>query len=54
MAKTCVEGNRLLRQWIRESGLPLNECGKLLVSQGERDYPMMDSIINNCKSNSVS
>jgi L-2-hydroxyglutarate oxidase LhgO len=30
-ARVCVGGARRLRAWIEERGLPLNECGKVIV-----------------------
>ena len=30
-AKVCVGGARRLREWVRERGLPLNACGKVVV-----------------------
>ncbi|MGD9611223.1 MAG: FAD-dependent oxidoreductase [Desulfovibrionaceae bacterium] len=29
-AKTCLAGNRLMKAYCRERGLPLHECGKVI------------------------
>ncbi|MGQ0794128.1 MAG: L-2-hydroxyglutarate oxidase [Deltaproteobacteria bacterium] len=34
-AKFCAEGNRLMREFCREKGLALIECGKLIVTRDE-------------------
>lgn len=36
-AKFTVEGNRQLKEYCREKGLSLNECGKLVVAQNEEE-----------------
>jgi L-2-hydroxyglutarate oxidase LhgO len=32
-AKTCLAGNRLMRAYCRERGLPLSPCGKVIVTR---------------------
>ena len=34
-AKVCVSGAKLLKEWITERNLPLNQCGKIIVPQRE-------------------
>ena len=41
-AKVCVNGANRLRAWVQKRGLPLNACGKLLVSP----RPELDSQLN--------
>ncbi len=36
-AKVCVEGNRLMKQYCRENGLALRECGKVIVAKNEAE-----------------
>ncbi len=36
-ARFTVDGNRLLKEYCREKGLPLNECGKLVVAMDETE-----------------
>ena len=37
MAKLCIEGNKLLKEFLIENKLPLLNCGKILVSKNEED-----------------
>ncbi len=30
-AKVCVEGSKRLQEWIKDRGLPINQCGKVIV-----------------------
>ena len=30
-ARVCVDGAQRLRSWIEERGLPINQCGKVIV-----------------------
>ena len=32
-ARTCLAGNRLMRAFCKEKGLPLLECGKVIVAR---------------------
>lgn len=38
-AKTCLAGNRRLRAYCRERGLPLQECGKVIVAREDSEIP---------------
>lgn len=38
-AKTCLAGNRRLRAYCRERGLPLEECGKVIVAREDGEIP---------------
>lgn len=38
-AKTCLAGNRLMQAYCRERGLPLNPCGKVIVTRSESEIP---------------
>jgi L-2-hydroxyglutarate oxidase LhgO len=38
-AKTCLAGNRRLRAYCRERGLPLRECGKVIVAREDGEIP---------------
>lgn len=43
-AKFCLEGNYQLRTIIKESQIPLNECGKIVVAQNESDLKRLVSL----------
>jgi len=36
-AKTCLAGNRLMKTYCREHGLPLHECGKVIVTRAQEE-----------------
>lgn len=38
-AKTCLAGNRLMKAYCRERGLPLSACGKVIVTRNETELP---------------
>jgi (S)-2-hydroxyglutarate dehydrogenase len=40
-ARLCVEGNRSLRAYCQEQAIPLNECGKLVVTRSEAELPAL-------------
>jgi L-2-hydroxyglutarate oxidase LhgO len=50
-AKTCLEGNRLLRAWCREQGLPLAVTGKVIVARREEDLAPMEDLRRRAESN---
>ncbi|MBU1248920.1 MAG: FAD-dependent oxidoreductase, partial [Proteobacteria bacterium] len=40
-AKVCLEGNRAMRDYCREHGLPLIEPGKVIVARNEAELPTL-------------
>jgi (S)-2-hydroxyglutarate dehydrogenase len=43
-ARTCLAGNRLMRAYCREKGLPLLETGKVIVARSEAELPTLDEL----------
>jgi L-2-hydroxyglutarate oxidase len=43
-ARFCRDGNRAMRQYIAEHGLPLNDCGKLVVARGPGELDMLRTL----------
>jgi len=43
-AKTCLAGNRLMRAYCQEKGLPLLECGKVIVARDAAELPILDEL----------
>ncbi|HET9596821.1 MAG TPA: L-2-hydroxyglutarate oxidase [Anaeromyxobacteraceae bacterium] len=43
-ARLCLAGNRLLREYCRERGLPLLEAGKVVVARSEAELPVLDEL----------
>jgi (S)-2-hydroxyglutarate dehydrogenase len=50
-AKTCIEGNRLMRAYCREKGLPLLECGKVIVARDASEWPTLDKLFERATAN---
>ncbi len=50
-AATCIEGNRLMRAYCAESGLPLSECGKVIVTTAQEQLPTLDTLFERAKAN---
>lgn len=40
-AKSCLNGNFLMRDYCREKGLPLRETGKVIVARDEGELPVL-------------
>src|SRR5215208_6785989 len=43
-ARTCLAGNKLMRAYCREKGLPLLEAGKVVVARTEEEIPTLDEL----------
>ncbi|HUL61111.1 MAG TPA: FAD-dependent oxidoreductase [Anaeromyxobacteraceae bacterium] len=43
-ARTCLAGNRLMKAYCRERGLPLLEGGKVIVARSEAELPVLDEL----------
>lgn len=43
-ARLTVRGNSLLREFITEAGLPLNQCGKVVVTRSEGEIPALEEL----------
>ncbi len=43
-ARTCLAGNRLMRAYCREKGLPLLEAGKVIVARTEAEIPTLEEL----------
>jgi L-2-hydroxyglutarate oxidase LhgO len=43
-ARSCLAGNRLMRAYCRERGLPLVEAGKVIVARTENELPTLDEL----------
>ncbi len=52
-ARFCRDGNRRLRDYIRERNLPLNTCGKLVVATTDADIPQLDELLRRGAANGV-
>lgn len=52
-ARFTRDGNAALKNYIRERGLPLNECGKLVVAKDESELPALDELLHRGQANGV-
>lgn len=43
-AKSCLNGNRLMRAFCREKGLPLLESGKVIVTRTAEELPVLEEL----------
>lgn len=43
-AKTCAEGNRLMKEFCREKGLTLKETGKVIVARSAAELPALHEL----------
>ncbi|HEY7726787.1 MAG TPA: FAD-dependent oxidoreductase [Anaeromyxobacteraceae bacterium] len=50
-ARSCLDGNRLLRAFCREQGLPLLEGGKVIVAREERELPALEELFRRASAN---
>ena len=53
MARTCVEGRRLLYAYCAEHGVPHRNCGKLIVATNGQESEMLQSIQGRAEANGV-
>jgi L-2-hydroxyglutarate oxidase LhgO len=53
MARTCVEGRRLLYAYCAEHGVPHRNCGKLIVATNDAESAMLKSIKGRAEANGV-
>jgi len=52
-ARFTRDGNRALKAYIKRKGLPLNECGKLVVTKSESELEQLDELFRRAEKNGV-
>jgi (S)-2-hydroxyglutarate dehydrogenase len=50
-AKTCLAGNLLMRAYCREKGIPVLDCGKVVVAREESELPVLDELARRATAN---
>jgi L-2-hydroxyglutarate oxidase LhgO len=50
-ARSCLAGNRLMRAYCREKGLPLLEPGKVIVAREEAELPVLEELYRRATAN---
>ncbi len=53
-ARSCLNGNRLMRTYCKEKGLPLLENGKVIVTRSEEELPVLDELFRRATANGAS
>ena len=43
-AKSCLKGNFLMKEYCKRNGLPLNECGKVIVAKNEDEIKTLHEL----------
>jgi (S)-2-hydroxyglutarate dehydrogenase len=52
-ARFTRDGNRQMKAYIKEKGLPINECGKLVVTKNEGELGQLDELFRRAERNGV-
>ncbi len=52
-ASLCVEGNRLIKTFCEARGVPLRNCGKIVVASHESQIPELEKLAENGRNNGV-
>ncbi len=50
-ARSCLEGNRLMQDYCREHGLPLEQNGKVIVARDESELPGLRALFERAQQN---
>jgi (S)-2-hydroxyglutarate dehydrogenase len=50
-ARTCLAGNRLMKAFCRERGLPLRESGKVIVARQPAELPVLEELFGRARQN---
>lgn len=50
-ARTCLSGNRLMRAFCKEKGLPVLEAGKVIVARSEEELPTLEELYRRASAN---
>jgi (S)-2-hydroxyglutarate dehydrogenase len=50
-AGSCLNGNRLMKEYCREQGLALKESGKVIVARSEEELPVLDELFRRATTN---
>ena len=52
-ARYCIEGNRLMRDFCRENGVAISECGKVIVADSEEKLEGLEALQKRARRNGV-
>jgi L-2-hydroxyglutarate oxidase LhgO len=52
-ARFCIEGNRRMKEYCREKGLPLLDTGKVIVARKEAEVPVLEELSRRGRANGI-
>jgi (S)-2-hydroxyglutarate dehydrogenase len=52
-AQVCSQGAAEMKDYHREHGIPLNECGKILITTNKHDAPQLDTLLQRAKESNI-
>jgi L-2-hydroxyglutarate oxidase LhgO len=52
-AAFCVEGRKMMLQYLKEHSIPHRICGKLVVATTEREIPLLNNLYERAKANGL-
>ena len=52
-ARYCIEGNRMMKDFCRENGVPISECGKVIVADSEEKLEGLEALQQRARRNGV-
>jgi len=52
-ANTCIEGNRLMKEFCAEKGVAVKESGKVIVAKNQHEVPTLYELEQRAKNNGV-
>lgn len=52
-AKHCRDGNALMKEFLSERGIPLNSCGKVVVTKSESEIPILETLFSRGRDNGI-
>jgi len=50
-ARSCLNGNLLMREYCKEKGLPLLESGKVIVTRSDKEIPILRELYQRARAN---
>ncbi len=52
-ARYCIEGNRLMKDFCRDNGVAISECGKVIVADSEEKFEGLQALQQRARRNGV-
>jgi len=52
-AKHCRDGNALMKEFLYSRGIPVNSCGKVVVTKNESEIPILETLFSRGRENGI-